>query len=132
MKNGIQKKIKVYVIQENIGGVSEDPLVFTESRRANNHYIKLVNEVHGTDFKTMGETVDYMKKNNGEDDHEILYWTLNVEDKDIGKTVEVNRKDLEKLLDYVRDAELEDFENTEVGCRTRHIYKVIRKLDKGQ
>jgi hypothetical protein len=73
------KKIRVYIIQENIGGVSHEPIVFTESRKANKHYINLVNEVHSTNFKTIGETVDYMKKNNGEDDHEILYWTLNVE-----------------------------------------------------
>jgi hypothetical protein len=46
------------------------------------------------------------------------------------KIVEVNKKDLEKLLDYVRDAESEDFENTEIGCRAGHIYKVIIKLDK--
>jgi len=73
------KKSKVYVIQENIGGTSYDPVVFTELRKANKHYIKLVNEVHSTNFKSIGETVDYMKKNNGEYDHEILYWTTKVE-----------------------------------------------------
>jgi hypothetical protein len=81
MKISIQteNKLEVYIIQENIGGVSHDPIVFIEEEKANKHYIELVNEVHSTDFKGIKETLEYMKENNGEDDHEILYWTTNVE-----------------------------------------------------
>jgi hypothetical protein len=73
------KKLKVYIIQENIGGVSYEPLVFIEAEKANRHYIELVNEVHKTDFKGIKQTVDYMKENNGNDDHEILFWSKEVE-----------------------------------------------------
>ena len=72
------KKIKVYIIEENIGGVSHEPIVFVDAKKANKHYTKLVNEVHSTNFTGIKETLDYMKENNGSDDHEILYWTTEV------------------------------------------------------
>lgn len=80
MKESIQrvKKLKVYIIEENIGGVSHEPIVFIDDKKANKHYIKLVNEVHSQNFKGIKETLEYMKENNGSDDHEILYWTTEV------------------------------------------------------
>jgi hypothetical protein len=77
IKNG--KKLKAHIIQENIGGVSHDPVVFMEVARANKHYIELVNEVHATNFKGIKETLEYMKENNGNDDHEVLYWSIEVQ-----------------------------------------------------
>ncbi len=77
MKKIIQK-IKVYIVEENIGGVSHEPIVFVDAKKANKHYIKLVNEVYSTNFKGIKETLEYMKENNGANDHEILYWTTEV------------------------------------------------------
>ena len=77
MKKIIQR-IKVYIVEENIGGVSHEPIVFVDAKKANRHYTKLVNEVHSTNFKGIKEALEYMKENNGADDHEILYWTTEV------------------------------------------------------
>jgi hypothetical protein len=48
----------------------------------------------------------------------------------MSKTVEVNRTDLGKLLDYLRDDEERNYEETEKGERKGHIYEVIKRLDK--
>lgn len=51
-------------------------------------------------------------------------------DRYMSKTVEVNRTDLEKLLDYLRDDEERHYLESEKDSRKGHIYEVIKRLDK--
>lgn len=46
------------------------------------------------------------------------------------KKVEVNKNDLEKILDYLRSDEERNYYATEKPCRKDHIYQVIKRLDK--
>ena len=43
--------------------------------------------------------------------------------------ISINRRDLEKILDYLRPQEEMDFENTKKWLRRGHIYNVIKRLD---
>ena len=64
--------MKIYIIQEITEGVAECPILFTDEEKADEHYIKLVNEVFDKNFKNEKDASDFLREDESLID--IHYW----------------------------------------------------------
>ena len=70
-------KIKLFVIQEEIGGIPEVPIIFTDEEQADAYYTQLVNENNNENCKTFKEASEYMEEYSGDNlSWFIRYWQL--------------------------------------------------------
>lgn len=68
--------MEIYIIQEITESVAECPVLFIDETLADQHYIKLVNEVFDKDFKNEKEASDFLRKN--ESFKDIHYWVTKI------------------------------------------------------
>ena len=53
-------RVVVFAVQEETGGIPYEPDVFSDEKLAEDHYRRLVNEVHRKSFKTFLGAVSFM------------------------------------------------------------------------
>ena len=71
--------MNLFIIQEEINGIVETPLVFTDEKQADNYYLRLVKENAETDeIKTLEDARAWLDEN-WENGWDIHYWAVEPE-----------------------------------------------------
>jgi len=65
----------LYVIQEQIKGIVQEPVVFQKHIAANHYYLHCVKDQYNADVKSFNEALEYHGENKGKD-YGIEFWTL--------------------------------------------------------
>lgn len=69
-------KTTVYIVQEEQGGISDDPVVFRKEQKAEQEYLRLLNKHEGKKFKKIDAAVNYLRNT---EDYMIRLFVCEVE-----------------------------------------------------
>ena len=71
--NENKTRVKVYMIVEMVNGVTDGPKLFTDEKKADQHYLRLVHDHYGVDFVDVDDAREH-ELDNQNPDIDIFYW----------------------------------------------------------
>ena len=81
----------IHILQEETGGIPDEPQLYLTEREAEIDYVRMVNENKGRRFKTYKAAQEFLEREwDGNQDYCIRFWTLELPEK---KTILYLKKD---------------------------------------